>query len=101
MRKAVSLIENEKDPEPPKRRILCIDGGGILGTFPASFLTGLEQHLDHPIGSYFDLIAGTSTGGIIAIGLSMGVRASDLLEIYEKRGPEIFGDGHGPLADYL
>jgi patatin-like phospholipase/acyl hydrolase len=66
----------------PKRRILCIDGGGILGTFPAAFLAGLEQHLEgRSIGSYFDLIAGTSTGGIIAIGLAMGLRASELLVV--------------------
>jgi len=87
----------------PKRRILCIDGGGILGTFPAAFLAGLEQHLDGPVSSYFDLIAGTSTGGIIAIGLAMGLRASDLLDLYETRGLEIFGDGdgHGPVGDFL
>jgi patatin-like phospholipase/acyl hydrolase len=91
-------MKNEKEP-PPKRRILCIDGGGILGTFPAAFLAGLEQHLPRPIGSYFDLIAGTSTGGIIAIGLGMGLRASELLDLYEKRGPEIFGDGSGPVRD--
>lgn len=85
-----------------KRRILCIDGGGILGTFPAAFLAGLEQHLQgRPIGSYFDLIAGTSTGGIIAIGLAMGLRASDLLDLYERRGPEIFGQGRGPIADFF
>ncbi len=82
------------------RRLLCIDGGGILGTFPAAFLAGLEQHLQRPIGSYFDLIAGTSTGGIIAIGLAMGLRASTLLDLYEKRGPEIFGHGKGPVADF-
>ncbi len=83
-------------------RILCIDGGGILGIFPAAFLTGLEQHLQgRPIGSYFDLIAGTSTGGIIAIGLAMGLRASELLDLYEQRGPEIFGRGHGPIADFF
>ncbi|MGB0083753.1 MAG: patatin-like phospholipase family protein, partial [Rhodomicrobiaceae bacterium] len=51
------------------RRILSIDGGGIRGVFPAAFLARLEEYLDHPIGWYFDLIAGTSTGGIIAIGL--------------------------------
>ncbi|WP_086134589.1 CBASS cGAMP-activated phospholipase [Methylocaldum sp. SAD2] len=94
-------MKNEEEPHTPKRRILCIDGGGILGTFPAAFLAGLEQHLPHPIGSYFDLIAGTSTGGIIAIGLAMGLRASDLLDLYEKRGPEIFGQGRGPVADFL
>ena len=58
--------------QQPQRRLLSIDGGGILGTFPAAFLAGLEQDLSKPIGSYFDLIAGTSTGGIIALGLAMG-----------------------------
>ncbi|MGH8250086.1 MAG: CBASS cGAMP-activated phospholipase [Steroidobacteraceae bacterium] len=93
-----------KDEEPhlPKRRILSIDGGGILGTFPAAFLAGLEQHLQgRPIGSYFDLIAGTSTGGIIAIALAMGMRASDVLNLYEQRGPEIFGQGRGTVADFI
>lgn len=84
-----------------KRRILCIDGGGILGTFPAAFLAQLERHLNHPIGSYFDLIAGTSTGGIIAIGLAMGLPAADLLNLYEKRGPEIFGQNNGALTNLL
>ncbi|MBK9584871.1 MAG: patatin-like phospholipase family protein [Alphaproteobacteria bacterium] len=95
-------MSKEEDHQLPKRRILCIDGGGILGTFPAAFLAGLEQHLQgRPIGSYFDLIAGTSTGGIIAIGLAMGLRASDLLDLYEKRGPEIFGQGRGPVIDFF
>lgn len=95
-------MENQEVAQQPTRRILCIDGGGILGTFPAAFLAGLEQHLQgRPIGSYFDLIAGTSTGGIIAIGLAMGLPASELLDLYEKRGPEIFGQGHGPVADFV
>jgi len=42
-------------------RILSLDGGGIRGVFPAAFLARLEDHLEHPIGRYFDLIAGTST----------------------------------------
>ncbi len=85
----------EREPEQPKRRILCIDGGGIRGAFPAAFLAEMERELDGPIGSYFDLIAGTSTGGILAIGLSLGFSASELLDFYEKRGPEIFGEDHG------
>jgi patatin-like phospholipase len=84
-----------------KRRILCIDGGGILGTFPAAFLAQLERHLPHPIGSYFDLIAGTSTGGIIAIGLAMGLPATELLKFYDERGPEIFGQNSHPLVNAL
>lgn len=73
------------------RRILSIDGGGIKGTTPAAFLAGLEEDLGEPIGRYFDLIAGTSTGGIIALGLGLGRTAKELLELYERRGPVIFG----------
>ena len=91
-------LQREADERP--RRILSIDGGGILGTFPAAFLAEMEKDLDHPIGSYFDLIAGTSTGGILAIGLAMGIPASSLLDLYEKPGPEIFGENLGPLANF-
>ena len=82
------------NPNPsPVRRILCLDGGGIMGTQPASFLASLEESLDRPIGEYFDLIAGTSTGGILAIGLGLGFSAKRLLELYVERGPFIFGGG--------
>jgi hypothetical protein len=85
------------------RRILSIHGGGIRGVEPAAFLAALEDGLDEPIGSYFDLIAGTSTGGILAIGLAMGLRASELLELYVTRGPTIFGQSAqgGPVKQYL
>lgn len=78
----------------PTRRILSIDGGGINGTCPAAFLATLEEDLGQPIGRYFDLIAGTSTGGILAIGLAMGITAKELLKLYVDRGPHIFGQ-HG------
>lgn len=83
--------------QPPSiRRILCLDGGGIMGTQPASFLASMEEGLDRPIGEYFDLIAGTSTGGILAIGLGLGLTAKQLLDLYVERGPHIFGeDGVG------
>ena len=71
-------------------KILSIDGGGIRGTFPAAYLADFEKEIDHPLHEYFDLIAGTSTGGIIAIGLAMGMTANEILELYESRGPEIF-----------
>lgn len=73
------------------RRILSIDGGGIMGAFPAAFLATYEEEIGRPIGDYFDLIAGTSTGGILAIGLALGIPARTLLEFYEQRGPAIFG----------
>lgn len=82
------------------RRILSIDGGGIVGTFPAAFLAALEENLGTgPIGRYFDLIVGTSTGGTIAIGLALDMSAAELLALYEKEGPTIFGQaGHPALA---
>ena len=72
------------------RRILTIDGGGIKGVFPAAFLATLEDELGGPVADYFDLIAGTSTGGIIAIGLGLGMTAKELLHLYREAGGRIF-----------
>jgi patatin-like phospholipase/acyl hydrolase len=82
-------------------KILTIDGGGIRGVFPAAFLAKLEERLDAPIGSYFDLIAGTSTGGIIAIGLGLRLTAADILKLYEEQGPAIFDQHHGPVGNFI
>ena len=83
--------------EPARQyRILSLDGGGIRGVFPAAILAKLEEHLDEPIGRYFDLIVGTSTGGIIAIGLGLGLTAREILAFYEERGPEISTSTGGP-----
>ena len=73
-----------------KHRILALDGGGIKGTFSASFLAHLEDGLERPVAEYFDLIVGTSTGGIIALGLGLGLSASQLMSFYLSAGPEIF-----------
>ncbi|HZB92435.1 MAG TPA: CBASS cGAMP-activated phospholipase [Stellaceae bacterium] len=72
------------------RRILTIDGGGIKGVFPAALLAEIEEGLGAPIYDYFDLIAGTSTGGIIAMGLALGETAGELLQLYKEHGPAIF-----------
>ena len=89
------------DDQNPSYRILCLDGGGIRGVFPAAFLARLEEHLEHPIGRYFDLIVGTSTGGIIAIGLGLGISARDILKLYEERGPAIFDQQHGRVWNWI
>ena len=77
-------------------RILSLDGGGIRGAFTASFLAEIEKRLGVRVGEYFDLVAGTSTGAMIAIAVSAGVPASRIAELYEKAGPEIFM----PRPDY-
>ena len=72
------------------RRVLSIDGGGIKGAFPASFLANAEQLVGQSVTNYFDLIVGTSTGGIIALGLGLGLSAESILSFYEQQGPEVF-----------
>ena len=87
------------------RKILSIDGGGIRGVFAAAYLTQFENEADRPLYEYFDLIAGTSTGGIIAIGLAMGISANEILNLYETRGAEIFSQQRtgaiGEIERYL
>lgn len=74
-----------------KHRILSIDGGGIKGVFPISFLAHIESALSlHSVANYFDLIAGTSVGGIIALGLGLGVTGRSMAEFFATRGRDIF-----------
>ena len=74
-----------------KRKILSIDGGGVKGAFPAAFLAKVEESTGKRIVDHFDLIAGTSTGGIIALGLGLGLSAHEILRFYEEHGPRVFG----------
>ena len=69
-----------------------MDGGGIRGIFPAAVLADLEyRYLDgDSVVEYFDLITGTSTGGILALGLAAGMKASEVLRLYRDRGREVF-----------
>ena len=87
-------------PETQQFRILSIDGGGIRGIFSAAFLAGLEKrYLDGAsAATCFDLIAGTSTGGIIALGLAAGLTADEIVNIYIERGCEIFPPPKGELS---
>jgi hypothetical protein len=71
-------------------RILSIDGGVIKGAFPAAFLCALQDGLSHHIADHFDLIAGTSTGGIIALGLGLGLSPAEILRFYTDSGTTIF-----------
>lgn len=73
-----------------KFRILSLDGGGIKGAYTASVLATLEETTGCRAVEHFDLITGTSTGGILAIGLGLGFPARVLCDFYLERGPTIF-----------
>ncbi|MEM7456096.1 MAG: CBASS cGAMP-activated phospholipase [Planctomycetota bacterium] len=71
-------------------QILSLIGGGIRGAFVTAFLDRIEQKHGKPIAESFDLIAGTSTGGIIAAGLALGMPASQMHDFYVRYGEKIF-----------
>jgi len=84
-----------------KFKILSIDGGGIKGVFPAFYLALIEQELAKrtdgktKIKDHFHLITGTSTGGIIALALSLGIPAKEIYELYLNNAENIFGNKKG------
>ena len=71
-------------------QILALDGGGMKGVFSAALLAAIEEDCQTSITDHFDLIAGTSTGGIIALGLGLGYSAKEILNFYITEGPHIF-----------
>lgn len=72
------------------KRILSIDGGGIRGIIPLSCLVRLEARMGKPVYEIFDMVAGTSTGSIIAAGVAMGISARGLLAMYRELGRRAF-----------
>ena len=73
-------------------RVLSIDGGGIKGILPAAVLAECERRFlkGGSAASYFDMIPGTSTGGIIALGLGAGMRAEEVLQSTYDTGQRSF-----------
>jgi len=71
-------------------RILSIDGGGIRGIYPAHVLQCIEERLKINLLDIFDMIAGTSTGSIIAAGVATGIPAATIGTMYKEHGNKIF-----------
>lgn len=80
-------------------QILAIDGGGLRGLFPAGVLAQFEAAYGISIAECFDLVVGTSTGGIIALGLGKGLSPADIEEFYRERGPKIFAGADSVLRN--
>jgi patatin-like phospholipase/acyl hydrolase len=92
----VSYVDRERAPGP--KRLLALDGGGIRGALTLEILAALEEMLREEtgadesfvLGDWFDYIAGTSTGAIIAAGLSFGKSVQEINDLYETLGREMF-----------
>jgi uncharacterized protein len=86
---AVGMTDLAAD-SAPRFRILALDGGGVRGAFTASVLTALERETGRRTLDHFDLIVGTSTGGIVAIGLGLGLSAEEIRDFYIEHASMIF-----------
>jgi hypothetical protein len=75
----------------PTYHVLALSGGGYRGLYTATVLTELEAALGRPIASHFDLICGTSAGGMLALGLAAEIPAIELKALFEQQGSRIFG----------
>lgn len=91
------MPEIERITGPGPKRMLAIDGGGIRGVLSLGVLRRIEALLkaqsgrdDFRLSHYFDYIAGTSTGGIIAAGLSVGMSVDEILQFYTDAGAQMF-----------
>ena len=79
------------------RKLLAIDGGGIRGVLSLHILGRIEELLlqaskrqDYRLADYFDYVAGTSTGGIIAAGIALGMSIAEILDFYVRNGSAMF-----------
>ena len=71
--------------------VLALSGGGYRALYTATILKEFEQVLGRPIASHFDLICGTSAGGLLALGLASEIPAIELKSLFEDQGKQIFG----------
>ena len=104
------LAERYEGSEDRRHRLLAIDGGGIRGVVALEVLAELENQLRTASGAgsefrlcdYFDYVAGTSTGAVVAAGIARGLSAQQLLEFYTEFGPRVFKFGlHKSLLNLI
>jgi uncharacterized protein len=95
-------LKDHLDPMKGPKRILALDGGGVKGILTLGMLSGIEKELRRRSGDeflvlsdYYDLIGGTSTGAILSSGLALGMQTSELIDMYLKLGPAVFGRNAG------
>jgi len=78
------------DSPPRKFQILALSGGGYRGLFTAKIVADIEHEIKAPIASRFDLITGTSIGGILALAIALEIRAEKVVDLFVNHGEKIF-----------
>ncbi len=71
-------------------KILSIDGGGVRGICPAIYLERIQRVVDQPIYRYFDMIVGTSTGGVLGLSLALGVPIEHIIKVLREGSGRLF-----------
>ena len=79
-------------PRSADFKILALSGGGFLGLYTAQVLALLEEEAGQPLGRCFDLLAGTSIGGLLALALAYEVPMRRMVDLFVQRGAEVFSD---------
>ncbi|WP_338104642.1 patatin-like phospholipase family protein [Pseudomonas taiwanensis] len=83
---------------PHTYHVLALSGGGYRGLYTATILAEIEQALGRPIASHFDLICGTSAGGLLALGLASEIPALELKALFEDQGSKFSGFAVGGVG---
>jgi len=99
-------FQDHLNPKLTPKRILALDGGGLRGVLTVAFLKRIEDILRQRAGGdprfrlsdYYDLIGGTSTGSIIAAGLSLGMSVDEIRDHYFELGNKVFKPGFFSLS---
>jgi patatin-like phospholipase/acyl hydrolase len=92
----IQSLCDETSRQEKRFQILSLSGGGYLGLYTICVLADMEHRIGAPLATRFDLIAGTSVGGIIAIGIANEVPAAHIKEAFEGNGTKIFSARHPP-----
>jgi len=83
--------DSSASPDQPDRfQVLALDGGGVKALFTADVLARIEEDLGVSIRDSFDLIAGTSAGGIIALALGAGFSPVEIIQLYQDLSTKVF-----------
>ena len=77
-------------------QILALSGGGYLGLYSAEILARLEESAGRPLGRCFDLVSGTSVGGLLALAIASEIPVARVRDLFVQRGTQIFSERGRP-----